>query len=73
MIQAFFKVIEGQLYIAPNEVKSSSYTLAIADHSSYTYPIEGWYYFTSKEEAIVFFGDLIYELEDPEELLDSPD
>jgi len=73
MTQAFFKAIDGQLFIAPNLVKSNSYELVIADHASYTYPVDGWYYFVTKEAAIEFFGELIYELEDPEELLDPPE
>jgi hypothetical protein len=63
----FYKVSEGNLLHAPNRLESSSYVMEVADHASYTYPVDGWYYFESEELAREFFGDAIIEPEEPEE------
>lgn len=52
----FAKFENGDFQFAPNSVHAPGFTLLIADHESYTYPIDGWYYFDGLLEAETFFG-----------------
>jgi hypothetical protein len=59
MGEGFYKAEQGALLYAPNRVENLLYLLLVEDHVSYTYPVDGWYYFSSEEEATTYFGDLI--------------
>ena len=52
----FYKLIDEKNYIFGSEVLSAEYQLLTEDKDTYTYPIDGWYWFNSEEEAKVFFG-----------------
>jgi hypothetical protein len=62
----FYKAEGGQLIHAPNKVENLNYVLIVNDYLSYNYPIDGWYYFSSKEEAIEFFGDQLEDIDEAE-------
>ena len=50
----FYKV-DGSLLYAPNYVLNSDYELYKDQHESYTYPVDGWYWFDTEEQAREFF------------------
>jgi hypothetical protein len=52
----FYKVNDKQVLFAPNAVISKTYTLAREQKGTYTYPIEGWYWFDSEQEAYTQFN-----------------
>ena len=51
----FYK-LDGELLYAPNYVLNADYELYRNQHESYTYPVDGWYWFDSELEAREFFG-----------------
>lgn len=52
----FYKKDDNTLLYAPNFVLNKQFELYKEQHESYTYPVEGWYWFNSEEEAYQFFG-----------------
>ena len=48
---AFYKNDNGQLLEAPNFVYSKDYTLEAAQHATFTYPIDGWKWFSTEDDA----------------------
>ena len=52
----FYKLIDEKNYIFGSEVLSAEYQLLTEDKDIYTYPIDGWYWFNSDEEAREFFN-----------------
>lgn len=62
----FYKLEESQLLLyAPNTVmfpiSIDHLSLERNEHENYTYPVHGWYWFDTEEEARIFF-DLPLEL-----------
>jgi hypothetical protein len=55
MTPGFGKFEDNSFQWAPNSVYAPGFTLLIADYQSYSYPMDGWYYFASREEAEEFF------------------
>ena len=53
---AFYKVEGTNLLSGPNYVLSGSYNLYKEEKDTYTYPIDGWYWFDSEEDAKLFFN-----------------
>jgi hypothetical protein len=52
MNPGFYKVDPGgELLYAPNNVFGPDYNLSASDDEEYTYPVDGWYWFDSEEEA----------------------
>ena len=51
----FYK-LDGDLLFGPNFVLNANYELRRENKDSYTYPIDGWYWFDSEEAARAFFG-----------------
>jgi hypothetical protein len=51
----FYKVAEDQLLYGPNTVMGADLELLRDEHDSYRYPVAGWYWFDSEEDATVFF------------------
>ena len=47
----FYKNENGVLQYAPNAVMNSNYILCSDSHIDYTYPVDGWYWFNSENEA----------------------
>jgi len=60
MSQGFYKEHEGFLNYAANFVYSENYTLRKEDAAELThldvFPIDGWHWFNSKEEAVEQLG-----------------
>lgn len=53
----FYKLEEESvLLFAPNGVMHQDYDLLRENYKQYEYPINGWYWFDSEEQAILFFG-----------------
>lgn len=55
MSSGFYKN-EEQLLYAPNYVCGPGFDLARDAKDEYTYPVYGWHWFDSEEEARAFFG-----------------
>ena len=51
-----FYIYSDQLYAAPNFVSSSDFEILRENKDDYEYPVHGWYWFNSEEEARSFFG-----------------
>jgi hypothetical protein len=51
----FYKLDDELLY-GPNFVLNANYELRKETHEQNVYPVDGWYWFNSEEEARVFFG-----------------
>lgn len=51
----FYK-LDGELLFGPNFVLNANYELRRQTRGQYTYPIDGWHWFDSEEEARAFFG-----------------
>jgi hypothetical protein len=56
----FYKFSEGDLLYAPNGVSHVYYDLCPGDKKTYSYPVDGWYWFNSKAKAKEFF-DIVEE------------
>lgn len=56
MKSGFYTVSKGRLVYAPNGVTSISIHLLASEHANYTYPVEGYYWFDTPEEACSFFN-----------------
>lgn len=61
MSAGFYKACQNCLSYASTLVKSSEFELRIEDKDTYEYPIHGWRYFESQEDALAFYEDLIQE------------
>ena len=51
----FYK-LDGELLYGPNFVLNANFELRRATHEQHTYPVDGWYWFDSEEEARIFFN-----------------
>ncbi len=47
----FYKLDGEELLFAPNGVYNQNFTLLREEKDSHTYPVDGWKWFNSKEEA----------------------
>lgn len=54
MNPGFYK-LDGDLLYGPNFVLNADYSLYKETYDQYTYPVDGWYWFDSEEEAQVYF------------------
>lgn len=50
----FYK-LDGELLYGPNFVLNANYELRKETHTQNTYPVDGWYWFDSEDEARLFF------------------
>lgn len=66
--QGFYKY-DDQLLYGPNFIMNANYQLLKESHAEYTYPVDGWYWFNSLEEACNHFGINIEDYLDDEDLL----
>ena len=65
MSSGFYKNNDGNLIHAPNAVFNKDYELLKEDKELLRLPIDGWYWFDTKEDALEFFeleGDSLYDL-----------
>ena len=51
----FYK-LDGELLYGPNFVLNANYELRREAHDQHAYPVDGWYWFDSKETALTFFN-----------------
>ena len=54
--QGFYKNDNGMILYGPNFVDAGSFLLLKEEKDTYTYPIGGWYWFDSKEDAYGFWN-----------------
>lgn len=52
---SFYK-LDGELLEGPNFVLNAQYELRAEQHDTYTYPVDGWHWFDTIDEAYVYFG-----------------
>lgn len=57
MTAGFYKKQDEQLLYGPNIIEGNGYVLLALDKDSYEYPIDGWSWFESEEEANNFFNE----------------
>lgn len=57
----FYKLDDTILLYGPNFVLNSNYELRKENYNQHTYPVDGWYWFDSENDAYVFFGLKIKE------------
>lgn len=48
----FYKRNGDELLHAPNSVHAPGFLLLAEDHATYTYPVEGWYWFDTLDAAL---------------------
>ena len=53
---SFFKLDNGTVLEAPNYVFGPGVTLVAENHSNHEYPVQGWYWFDTIEEAYSAFN-----------------
>jgi hypothetical protein len=53
--QGFYK-LDGILCYGPNFVLNAQYELRKEQKDTYTYPVDGWYWFEDENAARSFFG-----------------
>lgn len=51
MQKGFYKNDNGELLHAPNIIEGNGYVLVKENQDQYEYPIDGWYWFETLEEA----------------------
>jgi hypothetical protein len=71
MNAGFYKLEGDTLHHGPNYVRCLEYELFKETKDDHTYPIDGWYWFDSIEEAREFYNipaPIIEELETSEEM-----
>ena len=51
----FYK-LDGELLFGPNFVLNANYELRRQTKGQHTYPTDGWHWFDTDAEALVFFG-----------------
>lgn len=54
----FYKRTTDEILVAPNSVIGPSYELQAQSHADNNYPIDGWYWFASLDDAMIFFASL---------------
>lgn len=52
----FYLYQDGSLAFGPNFVESKDFQIYREQKNSYTYPVNGWYWFDSEDEARQFFN-----------------
>lgn len=60
----FYKLDNTELLYGPNFVLNTNFNLYKEQKDTYTYPIDGWYWFDDENQARTFFG-LPLAVEDP--------
>ena len=66
MNEGFYKYSDT-LWYGPNFVESPTYVLYKEQKDIYSFPVDGWYWFNSLEEATTFFGLNIEDYLDDQE------
>jgi hypothetical protein len=58
----FYKNEYGVLLHGSEDVFGPTFTLLRDQHESYEYPVDGWYWFDTEEEARSFLGESLLDL-----------
>lgn len=45
----------GEIFFGPSAVYNKDYTLLRDEKDSFTYPVDGWFWFNTREEAENYF------------------
>jgi|688.fasta_scaffold836066_2 hypothetical protein len=53
----FYKKDETQILFAPNIVEGANYVLVAEDKDTYDYPVDGWIWANSLDDAISYFAN----------------
>ena len=53
---SFYKLDNEEILEAPNGVYTPTNTMTKDNYQEFSYPVEGWYWFDTIEEAYSFFG-----------------
>lgn len=53
---SFYKKTTEELLVAPNFVRGPGFDLFAEQRAEYTYPVDGWYWFDTLDEAIAAFA-----------------
>jgi hypothetical protein len=67
----FYANVDGQLLYAPNRVMNKNFQLLRETHTINTYPIGGWYWFDSEEEASINLGISNTEVPDEQQAVEE--
>ena len=51
----FYKLENEAVLYGPHFVLNANYELRCETHDQHTYPVDGWYWFESEDEAYAFF------------------
>lgn len=55
-MQAGFYKLDGTLLYAQHWVRNANYELNAELKDTYTYPVDGWHWFDTPQDACAFFG-----------------
>ena len=65
----FYKLESPEvLHVAPNYVLNQNYQLKASNYQDYTYPVDGWWWFDTDQEAYQALGYIPPEPEQPPQL-----
>jgi len=56
MTIGFYATLEEKLCYGPNFISTPNFELLKENKDDYQYPMDGWYWFDSEEEARIFFN-----------------
>jgi hypothetical protein len=56
MTSGFYKKDNEELFYAPNIVEGNGFVLVAQDKDQYDYPVDGWVWFDSEDEAEEVFN-----------------
>ena len=68
----FYKLNDTNLLFAKNSVLGPSISITRTDKDTYDYPIDGWYWFDTLEEAVSFFNLNIEDYTEQEQKIETP-
>jgi hypothetical protein len=52
----FYKLENTEIFYGPNFVEGPDFALYRDSHSTHTYPVNGWWWFGSRTDALTHFG-----------------
>jgi len=52
----FYKMDSGELLYGPNFILNKDFELRRETRNDHTYPVDGWSWFDSEEDAVAFFN-----------------
>lgn len=61
MSAGFYKIIGDAISYASSKIITTQGTYLVSEHDQYDYPVSGWHYFESVEDAEVYFNATVSE------------